>query len=220
MKSSPDSAPGEWVRCTGRGIPVSTASWRSRSCRRRSQRTRSSWRASSPRPAPPPPLNHPNIITIHDIGSVDGMSYILMELVDGKDRSRTAQRRAAAAQEDSPDRRPGGRRTGRRPCARHRAPGPEAREPDGVQGWRRQDPRLRSCQDDTALCPAGRRHRLVRSRRDAARERARHGRLHVAGAGLGASFWTSAPTSSPSARSSTRWSRASVPGRGTRLPRR
>src|SRR6185503_10872737 len=29
-------------------------------------------------------LNHPNIITIHDIGSTDGVSYILMELVDGK----------------------------------------------------------------------------------------------------------------------------------------
>jgi Tol biopolymer transport system component len=29
-------------------------------------------------------LNHPNIITIHDIGSAEGVSYILMELVDGK----------------------------------------------------------------------------------------------------------------------------------------
>ena len=29
-------------------------------------------------------LNHPNIITIHDIGSADGVSFILMELVIGK----------------------------------------------------------------------------------------------------------------------------------------
>ena len=29
-------------------------------------------------------LNHPNIVTIHDIGSANGVSYILMELVDGK----------------------------------------------------------------------------------------------------------------------------------------
>ena len=29
-------------------------------------------------------LNHPNIITIHDIGTADGVSYILMELIDGK----------------------------------------------------------------------------------------------------------------------------------------
>ncbi len=29
-------------------------------------------------------LNHPNIITIHDIGTADGHPYILMELVDGR----------------------------------------------------------------------------------------------------------------------------------------
>ena len=29
-------------------------------------------------------LNHPNIVTIHDIGSSEGVSYILMELVHGK----------------------------------------------------------------------------------------------------------------------------------------
>jgi hypothetical protein len=28
-------------------------------------------------------LNHPNIVTIHDIGSIDSVSYIAMELVDG-----------------------------------------------------------------------------------------------------------------------------------------
>src|SRR5205823_9947354 len=29
-------------------------------------------------------LNHPNIITIHEIGSADSTSYIAMELVEGK----------------------------------------------------------------------------------------------------------------------------------------
>ena len=29
-------------------------------------------------------LNHPNIVTIHDIGSESGVSYIAMELVDGR----------------------------------------------------------------------------------------------------------------------------------------
>src|SRR5262245_51657294 len=28
-------------------------------------------------------LNHPNIVTVHDIGASDGVSYIAMELVDG-----------------------------------------------------------------------------------------------------------------------------------------
>ena len=29
-------------------------------------------------------LNHPNIVTIHDIGSADSMVYIAMELIDGR----------------------------------------------------------------------------------------------------------------------------------------
>src|SRR5262245_2448973 len=29
-------------------------------------------------------LNHPNIITLYDVGTVDSVSYICMELIDGK----------------------------------------------------------------------------------------------------------------------------------------
>ena len=29
-------------------------------------------------------LNHPNIVSIHEVGGIDGISYIAMELVDGK----------------------------------------------------------------------------------------------------------------------------------------
>ena len=52
-------------------------------------------------------LNHPNIVTIHDLGSADGVSYIVMELRRGEDAARAARRGAAAAQEDAPDRGPG-----------------------------------------------------------------------------------------------------------------
>ena len=35
-------------------------------------------------------LNHPNIVTIHDIGASDSISYIAMELVDGRRSSDAA----------------------------------------------------------------------------------------------------------------------------------
>ena len=37
-------------------------------------------------------LNHPNIVTIHDIGTADGIAYIAMELIEGKTRARASRR--------------------------------------------------------------------------------------------------------------------------------
>ena len=78
------SAPAGWARCTGRGTRGSGARWRSRCCRPRSasdperlKRFEREARAASS-------LNHPNIVTIYDIGSADSVSYIAMELVDGE----------------------------------------------------------------------------------------------------------------------------------------
>ena len=104
-----------------------------------------------------------------------------------------------------------------------RAPGFETREPHGVGGRLRQDPRLRArkaCRNSGCplpVCP-----RIGRAR-DASGDGARHGRLHVARAGGGAASWISVPTSSPLARSSMRWPRESAPSVGrprwTRWPR-
>src|ERR1700738_3261849 len=37
-------------------------------------------------------LNHPNILTVHDIGTHDGISYIVSELVDGESLRKLLQR--------------------------------------------------------------------------------------------------------------------------------
>jgi eukaryotic-like serine/threonine-protein kinase len=62
-------------------------------------------------------LNHPNIVTIYDIGSVDSVSYIAMEMVAGKTLREVADRRRVG---------PGAR-------GRNRPPGPETRKRDLVR---------------------------------------------------------------------------------------
>ena len=46
-------------------------------------------------------LNHPNIVTVYDIGSEGGVSYIAMELVDGGDAAQAARWRRAAGRRGS-----------------------------------------------------------------------------------------------------------------------
>ena len=41
-------------------------------------------RASSARPSPPGRLNHPNVVTIHDVGKSEDVAFIAMEFLDGK----------------------------------------------------------------------------------------------------------------------------------------
>ena len=79
-------------------------------------------------------LNHPNIVTIYEIGSSGPTIYIAMELVDGKTLREIAPRRAAAADQEAPrSRLPDGGRARQGARGRHRPPGPEARERDGVE---------------------------------------------------------------------------------------
>ena len=164
-------------------------------------------------------LSHPNILSIFDFGTQDGVSYAVMELLEGETlrgkldaRSRLPE---AGRQLRPPDRQGplGGAREGDRP------PRPEAGEPLRHRGRPPEDPRLRSRQEDGA----------GQDRRD---ERADRVEAHRAGHrswGRSATCRpsrcadcpsTTARTSSLSGRSSTSCSRGRKRSRGTRPPTR
>ena len=110
-------------------------------------------------------LDHPNIVTIHEIDSEGGVDFIVMELVAGRNL-RTADPRAGPAHSRGPaDRHSPRRRAGRGSRRGHRAPRPQARERDGDAAGRRQGPRLRSGQARAQARGRGRRRRRRRRRR-------------------------------------------------------
>ncbi|NIP96693.1 MAG: protein kinase [Akkermansiaceae bacterium] len=73
-------------------------------------------------------LNHPNLIGVYDFGDIDGMLFIIMELVKGKSLHHSAHGKADRANRGGP---PGGRHLPwprPRPPGRHSAPRHQARQ--------------------------------------------------------------------------------------------
>ena len=63
-------------------------------------------------------LNHPHIITIHEIESADGIDFLVMEYVRGQEPRRADPAAGHAARRGAAHRDSGGRRAGRRARAR------------------------------------------------------------------------------------------------------
>ena len=118
-RSAPTSSAGNWARAewVWSGSPTirpSSATWPSRSCRRNMPATHCIRSGSSAKRAAAK-LNHPNTVTIYQVGTDGPLVYLAMELVEGVSLDELASRQAdgLAAGDASGSRR--GRRIGRRP---------------------------------------------------------------------------------------------------------
>ena len=158
-------------------------------------------------------LQHPNIVTIFDIGSAEGGDYLAMELVRGRTLDAVIPHGRPAAAARAALRQPDRRRARRGPRRRHRPPRPQAGQHHGDRAGPDQGPRLRPGHARRGR-PDQRHRRDRRPRRPPSRPApapssapsptCRRSRPK-------ASRSTRAPTSSRSARSSTRCSPACAP---------
>ena len=122
-------------------------------------------------------LNHPHILTVHDVGTHDGTPYVVTELLEGE-TLRVLLEAIAHAEPEAVVRRPGGAAASRPRTARDRAPRREAREPVRDEDRRAQGARLRAGE----AVAGGRRRRDAFDvfGSDCGRDRGGDGVVHVA----------------------------------------
>ena len=83
-RSSPLLAPAGWAKFIAPATPGWSAVLRSRSCPPRSPRTVSGCSRFEREARLASALNHPNIVTIHELGQDGSTHYIAMELIEGR----------------------------------------------------------------------------------------------------------------------------------------
>ena len=130
-------------------------------------------------------LSHPHILAIHDFGRIDGVSFVVTELLEGETLRAAASPRPASPPQGSRRRVPARRRPRRRAREGDRPPRRQARERHPHEGRPRQAPRLRPRAPRHSVS-FHRRHTLAhRLEEHRPRHDPRHGLLHVARAGAG-----------------------------------
>ena len=123
-------------------------------------------------------LNHPGIVALYELGSDDHDTFLVSELVNGRDGGGAGRRGRDVGPRRGPDRAGHERRAGARARARGDPPRREARQRDGPRRARRRG-RLRQAHRLRRRAPGQRRWR------DGHRRRGGHAGLHGSGAGRG-----------------------------------
>jgi serine/threonine protein kinase len=73
-----------WARCIARAIRAWGVTSRSRSCRPRWPLTPTGCAGSEQEARAAAALNHPNILSVHDVGADNGVAYLVTELLEGR----------------------------------------------------------------------------------------------------------------------------------------